>query len=287
MRVDHRRLHALVAKQFLHRADVGPCFQQMGGEAMPQRVGRQRLGDPGAFPRRRERLAHAVLMHMMTTPHAGTRIDAEALGGKHPLPAPFNGRRGILYRERIGQPHARNLRRPVFVEEQPATSQMPFQVAAHFFRQHDDPILGSLAGTHHDLATGKIDVFDPQAQQLKDAQARPVEQSRHQPRGSFHGGKQPQHVLLGEHQRELRRTPRPDRVAHVAERPFQHLGKEKEQRRKRLVLRAGRNSPIHPRFSRKRRTSAVPIASTPTPASVANPRKRWIQCRYASSVRIA
>ncbi len=34
MRINHSRLHILVAKQLLHRADVVAVFQQMGGKAV-------------------------------------------------------------------------------------------------------------------------------------------------------------------------------------------------------------------------------------------------------------
>ena len=35
--IDHRRLHVLVAEQFLNRADVVPLLKQMRGEGMPSR----------------------------------------------------------------------------------------------------------------------------------------------------------------------------------------------------------------------------------------------------------
>jgi len=38
MRVNLRRAKALVAKQFLDAAQIGPVVQQMRGKAMPQRV---------------------------------------------------------------------------------------------------------------------------------------------------------------------------------------------------------------------------------------------------------
>ncbi len=36
VRVDHRRSHVLMAQQFLHRSDIIPVFQQMGGKRVPQ-----------------------------------------------------------------------------------------------------------------------------------------------------------------------------------------------------------------------------------------------------------
>ena len=43
VRVDHGSLDVLVP-QFLHRPDVVPVLQQMGGKRMPKRVARGRLG---------------------------------------------------------------------------------------------------------------------------------------------------------------------------------------------------------------------------------------------------
>ena len=56
--VERRRLELGVAEQHLDHADVDVLFQQMGGEAVPQRVRRHPLLDPG---RRRPRHGQARL----------------------------------------------------------------------------------------------------------------------------------------------------------------------------------------------------------------------------------
>ena len=51
MGIDHRRLHILVAEQFLHRADIVPVFQEMRSKAMSKRMASHLLMD--ACPARR------------------------------------------------------------------------------------------------------------------------------------------------------------------------------------------------------------------------------------------
>ncbi len=51
MCVDHRRLHVAVPEQLLDRANVIARFQQMRGEAMPQRVRPNRFRDSNASSR--------------------------------------------------------------------------------------------------------------------------------------------------------------------------------------------------------------------------------------------
>ena len=46
MGIDHRRRHIAVPQQLLHRADIRPPFQKMGGKRMPQRMTAHLLGDP-------------------------------------------------------------------------------------------------------------------------------------------------------------------------------------------------------------------------------------------------
>ncbi len=46
MRVHHRRADVRVAKQLLHRPDVVPVLQKVGGKRMPQAVAVARLAIP-------------------------------------------------------------------------------------------------------------------------------------------------------------------------------------------------------------------------------------------------
>ncbi len=51
MQVNHGRSHIRMAKKILHRSDIGPIFQQMGGKRMPQRMTGHPLGDAGLIHR--------------------------------------------------------------------------------------------------------------------------------------------------------------------------------------------------------------------------------------------
>ena len=45
MRVNHRRIHVVMAEQLLDRANVLPAFEPMGRKRVSQRVCTDRLGD--------------------------------------------------------------------------------------------------------------------------------------------------------------------------------------------------------------------------------------------------
>jgi hypothetical protein len=46
MRIDHRRLHIVVAQEFLHRPDIIALLEQMRRKAVPQRVTTHAFGEP-------------------------------------------------------------------------------------------------------------------------------------------------------------------------------------------------------------------------------------------------
>ena len=77
VRVDHRRLHVLVTEQFLHGADVGPIFQEVRGERMPERMRHSQFGDLAASQRSLEVIAKSRFMDVMATVTAAARVLAD------------------------------------------------------------------------------------------------------------------------------------------------------------------------------------------------------------------
>ncbi len=181
MGVDHGRLHILVAEEFLHGPDVVARFQQMRGEAVPERVAGGMLWDPGLAHRGLHGPLDEGLIDMMAALLAGGRIPPALLLGKDPLPAPRGSRIRILPRQRVGHGHA-----PVPISQIPLmdlarADEMFLQRPLQGFGQHRRPILEALAMPHDDLAGGEVHVVNPQPQVLHQTEPGAVHPTRHEP----------------------------------------------------------------------------------------------------------
>ena len=67
-----------MAEQNLDDPDINPAFQEMGGEAVPQRVRRHGLVDPGATPRTPASVLQGGFADVFTRLPAGKQPDAGA-----------------------------------------------------------------------------------------------------------------------------------------------------------------------------------------------------------------
>ena len=77
VRVDHRRGDVFMAEQFLHSPDVIAGFQQMGGEAVPERMTTDGFVDLGHFCRLLNRFSNGAFMEVMSPDLSRSRIPAE------------------------------------------------------------------------------------------------------------------------------------------------------------------------------------------------------------------
>jgi hypothetical protein len=111
--------------------------------------------------------------------------------------------------------------------------------------QHGHAILATLAIAHRDLPRGEIDILDPQAHAFHQAHAGAVEQAQHQARGAIQPRQHRPHLGRREHRRQARRLLRPLDAVQPRQGHFQHFAVEKQDRRKRQVLRRRRHVAIH------------------------------------------
>src|SRR5690606_25519091 len=81
------RAHVAMAQKPLHRANVIPIFEQMGGEAVPQRMACSGFSDTGDSHGLLDRPLNHRFMQVMPTSNAGARINRRLPSGKHKLPA--------------------------------------------------------------------------------------------------------------------------------------------------------------------------------------------------------
>jgi hypothetical protein len=88
MRVDHGGSDVGMAQQFLNGADVAAALEQVRGEAMPQGVGRCRLGDAGLHQSSLERPLEGLVKQVVAPNHPAARIRGQVILREHPEPRP-------------------------------------------------------------------------------------------------------------------------------------------------------------------------------------------------------
>jgi hypothetical protein len=95
MRVNHRRLHAAMPQELLHRPDVIPRHQEMRGEAVSKGVDGRRLDDPrvASCPFERPLKGSQSRHHLSPIPpdSASPRLSS-VLARQSPAPLPASGK---------------------------------------------------------------------------------------------------------------------------------------------------------------------------------------------------
>src|SRR5262249_51197465 len=87
VRVNHRRLHAGMAQQLLHRANVIPGLQQVRREGVSQGMRRGALADAGLEDRGAEGAGHRTFVQMPADLLDRVRVRTERRGREDELPA--------------------------------------------------------------------------------------------------------------------------------------------------------------------------------------------------------
>ena len=76
-------------------------------------------------------------------------------------------------------------------------------------RQHRDPILVALAGTHHELVGAEVDVLHTQPAGFQDREPSSIHEIRHQADGVVEPRQQGSHLVTSEDDRQSLRPARP------------------------------------------------------------------------------
>ena len=226
-------------QQLLYATDFGSLFEEASRKGMPKGVQSSVFVDA--------RLAHGLAdgtldgatIQVMASANAASRIDRWPGRGEHVLPAPFEWCAGVLARQRVGQFHAAV-----------AISHGLFVAAAHVrkvllqrledrFGQDGRAVLLPLGVSDHYLEAIVIQVLDAKTQGFDSPQTTSVEKLTEQ---SIHSPQPMQNRhRLGV--REDGRNPFRPLGAHNVVKPtevtLKHLSVQKQQRRKRLILRGG------------------------------------------------
>jgi hypothetical protein len=155
VRIDLRRLHVTVTEQLLYRADVVAVLEQMGREAVTERVAGRRLLDARRPNCSTDRALHGLLVQVVAPHDIRARIAARVLRRQDVLPAPLQVGAGIFAR-----------------------------VRSHTDGQDRHAVPGTLAVAHEQLLVFETDVLDAESQGFHQAQAAAVQEIRDQPLGA-------------------------------------------------------------------------------------------------------
>ena len=96
VRVDHRCRDVAVPEQFLYGTDVRAGLEQVGGEAVPQRVAADGLRDIGLARRKPDGPLQSGFVQVVPPYFPRGRIDTKARGRKDLLAGPLPGRARVF-----------------------------------------------------------------------------------------------------------------------------------------------------------------------------------------------
>ena len=190
-------------EQFLHGADVRARLEQVGGEAVPQRVTTDGLRDIGLARRIPYGPLQGRLVQVVSPCIPRGRIDAKTRGREDVLPGPLAGSARVFPFE--GGPEGR----PGIAEFQVPSMDLsdfdkmggePFPPP---FGKDRHPVFLSFPVPDRDLTAIQVDVLHPQPQRLHEPQAAAVQQRRRETIWSLDGIQQPSDLLPAQHDRQF------------------------------------------------------------------------------------
>jgi hypothetical protein len=165
-----------VAEELLHGADVVARFEEVGGEAVAQRVAGRGLGDSRLLHRAPDGSLDAAFVKVMASADSFVRIDREVRGRKEPLPSPTRGGVWVLAIEGARKFDARESCRTILLVAAADGLQMLLKARDQSSTEHRAAVFVSLAGADRDFASIEVDVLDPEAEGLQEPEAGSVEQ---------------------------------------------------------------------------------------------------------------
>ena len=115
MRVNHGRFQILMAQKVLNRSNIIPVLDQVRREGVTEGMGSSGAADLGIPDGLLDGTLDDCLVQVMTPLDFRTRIAAEAVRRKRPLPAPFPAGSRILPLESVRHVNAGNAFRQVLL----------------------------------------------------------------------------------------------------------------------------------------------------------------------------
>ena len=140
-----------MTQQFLHCADIVSILQEVGCEAVPQRVGVRGFRDVGLCNRLLHGLLNYGFVHVVASRNPGARFNKTPRRREEVLPAPFPIRIWILPCQRTRQLNASRASVEVLFVQLANASEMLFQRRLYCQREHRYPVSLSLSVTNDDF----------------------------------------------------------------------------------------------------------------------------------------
>jgi hypothetical protein len=177
---DHGGGHRVVPEPWLHGAEVGAAWPQVGGEGVPQGMGAERRRQSGTANRPLDGLVEDAGVHVMATGDTGTRGGGHLPGGEDVRPTPCLGGLRGLASERMGPGDLAMPVPHVLLRPRLDPSQVALEHRGECRGNGGDAVLGARARADGQWLQRNIDVLDPQPDRLHEAHAAPVAQLGHQ-----------------------------------------------------------------------------------------------------------
>jgi hypothetical protein len=164
MRIDHRRLHIVVAQQLLHRPDIVALLQQMRRKTVPKGMAAGAFGKPCRTPCSAHSLLQAILTGVMAADDSRPRVFRQTVGWKDVWPDPEPAGLRILACQRQRSGDRGYPLRDILRLSSLDVREMCLERADQAFGQRGAPLLQAFAIAHDDLTLGNVQVFDAQSQ---------------------------------------------------------------------------------------------------------------------------
>jgi len=227
VRIDHGGPQVLVSRKGLHRADVRPRLEQVGGKTMSKNMAGDPLRDAAGPCNHLDLPLQGAVMDMPSDNEPGMRIGAGPGRGEQVLPPRLEGRPERLRREGKGQVHPPG----------------PWH--------HHHSIHVPLAVLHHDGLRVEIKVFDPQAEALGQPQSASIKQPGHEGVPRRHPVQQHPDIRSREDLGKAPGPPGPDKAVLSGDLHPQDLAVQEHHRAQSLVLSRSGDSSLRGQIIKK------------------------------------
>lgn len=236
VRIDHRRLQAVVAEEELDRADVGSLRQQMGRKCVSQRMYARMLAHARLIERQFESALHRRVRGMPSKHPTGLRAWPNDLGREYELPSEAARGVGVLPVQCTGQRHKTLATCRVMLVQGDHSQQMLLKRCDQSLRQHCCAVFSALAASNADCVGTKVDVLDAQRHAFGDPQPGAVEHLSRQSRRALHRCQDVAHLLDRQHDRYSPGTLDPLQTMEGADVLVQNVAVQEQQGIERLRL---------------------------------------------------
>jgi hypothetical protein len=239
MRIHHRRLHIVVAQQWLHRPDIVALLEQMRRNAVPKGMTTDACGEPCRTTGLANDPLQPTFMGVMPANDSCTGVFRQLVGGKHVWPQPKAAGTGVFSCQRKRYIDRANPLRDILRMAALDVRDMFLERYDQVFRQHRHPILHAVAIAHDALLWREIEACRASPQTFHSSHGRVVESGGHSRTGCGEGSHHLQGFRRGQHRRHSARLSGLDSLDGPAEQLSDPIAGDAQQGTEGLVVGGG------------------------------------------------